>query len=180
MQKKNRAKNNGERPPTRSWKEDYGSAFPNSRKVFVEGRYDVRVPMREIELSGGESPLRVNDTSGALGIDPRRGLPRLRAGWIRDRGEVGPGEPRHTPGDSDTAVSMPEALRNRPLVSKGGPVTQMHYARRGEITPEMEFVAIREGMDPAFVRSELAAAPSSRPTSIIQSWSRWSSGGRSG
>ena len=58
---------------------DYGSAFPASRKVYVEGRHGVRVPMREIELSGGEPPLRVYDTSGPLGADVRQGLPPLRA-----------------------------------------------------------------------------------------------------
>ena len=53
---------------------DYGSAFPKSRKVFVEGRHGIRVPMREISLTGGEPPLRVNDTSGPLGVDPHSGL----------------------------------------------------------------------------------------------------------
>ena len=71
-------------PPT----SDYGDAFPNSRKVYIEGRHGVRVPMREIALSGGEPPLRVYDTSGPLGSDVREGLPALRTDWIRARGDV--------------------------------------------------------------------------------------------
>ncbi len=165
MQEK-RAQTNSKRPPVRSWKGDYGDAFPNSRKVFVDGRYGVRVPMREIELSGGEPPLRVDDTSGPLGIDPRRGLPKLRQGWVRGRGDVESRKSTRTSGDSAAAAPMPEALRNRPLVSAGGPVTQMHYARRGEITPEMEFVALREGMDSAFVRSEVARGRAIIPANI--------------
>jgi hypothetical protein len=60
---------------------DFTSAFPKSRKVYVEGR-GVRVPMREITLSGGEPPLRVYDTSGPQGFDVREGLPTLRRDWI--------------------------------------------------------------------------------------------------
>ena len=56
---------------------DYGDAFPASRRVYVEGRDGVRVPMREISLTGGEPPLRVYDTAGPLGGDVRAGLPRL-------------------------------------------------------------------------------------------------------
>ena len=60
---------------------DYGDAFPASRRVYVEGPAGVRVPMREISLSGGEPPLRVYDTAGPLGGDVREGLPKLRAEW---------------------------------------------------------------------------------------------------
>jgi phosphomethylpyrimidine synthase len=117
---------------------DYGTAFPHSFKVHVEGTRGIRVPMREIRLSGGEPPLRVPDTSGPRGHDPREGLPPLRAGWEGSR-----------------AGSAP-----------GGVVTQMHFARRGEITPEMEFVALREGMDPEFVRSEVARGRAIIPANI--------------
>src|SRR5919107_10611 len=61
---------------------DYGDAFPGSAKVYVEGPNGIRVPMREITLSGGEPPLRVYDTSGPQGHDVREGLPWLRSPWI--------------------------------------------------------------------------------------------------
>ncbi|HEX8359921.1 MAG TPA: hypothetical protein VF613_07435, partial [Longimicrobium sp.] len=78
--------NNGERGMGNGERAgDYGDNFPASRKVYVEGRHGVRVPMREISLSGGEPPLRVYDTSGPLGADVRRGLDPLRAEWIRAR-----------------------------------------------------------------------------------------------
>ena len=67
---------------------DYGDAFPNSRKVFSKARNGARVPMREIRLGGGEAPLRVYDTSGALGVDVREGLPRIREQWIEARSDV--------------------------------------------------------------------------------------------
>ena len=166
MQKQNGSVSNGERPPTQSTEGDYGVAFPNSRKVFVEGRHNVRVPMREIELAGGEPPLRVNDTSGPLGIDPHLGLPKLREEWITGRGDVEEGEITYRPVDPEAAVAIPPALQNRPLRSTGGPVTQMHYAKRGEITPEMEFVAIREDMDPEFVRAEVARGRAIIPSNV--------------
>ena len=127
---------------------DYGTAFPNSRKVHVDGSRGIRVPMREITLGGGESPLRVSDTSGPLGTDVRDGLPSVRSRWIEGRGVE--------------RVARPErsALRGR------GPVTQMFYAKRGEITEEMEFVAIREGMKPELVRSEVAKGRAIIPANI--------------
>jgi phosphomethylpyrimidine synthase len=161
---------------------DYGDAFPNSRKVYVEGRHGVRVPMREITLSGGEPPLRVYDTSGPRGHDVRHGLPALRREWILARGDVeevgrqtgtaaglatdgaAPAAPR--PG-RDARPEMPETLLRPVLRAKPGrAVTQMHYARRGEITPEMEFVALREGLDPEFVRSEVARGRAIIPANI--------------
>jgi phosphomethylpyrimidine synthase len=144
---------------------DYGEAFPNSRKVYTEGRGGVRVPMREITLSGGEPPLRVYDTSGPLDADVREGLPALRAEWIRARGDVTEAERTYRPLPGISAVEMPEALR-RPTLRGTGPVTQMYYARRGEVTPEMEFVAVREGMDPDFVRSEVARGRAIIPANI--------------
>ena len=165
MQKQNGARSNGERPHTHSSEGDYGAAFPNSRKVFAEGRHGVRVPMREIQLSGGEPPLRVNDTSGPLDIDPHVGLPRLREGWIIGREDVERGEITYRPVNPEAAV-IPEALQNRPLRSTGGPVTQMHYARRGEITPEIEFVAVRENMEAEFVRDEVARGRAIIPSNV--------------
>ncbi|MGH7752696.1 MAG: phosphomethylpyrimidine synthase ThiC, partial [Gemmatimonadales bacterium] len=141
----------------------YGGAFPNSRKVYLEGREGggIRVPMREISLSGGEPPLRVYDTSGPRGHDAREGLPPGRLAWILDR------DVARTDGTSAGRQDgiVPETLR-RPAYRGRGPVTQMHYARRGEITQEMEFVALREAMNPAFVRSEVARGRAIIPANI--------------
>ncbi|GMR14096.1 MAG: phosphomethylpyrimidine synthase ThiC [Gemmatimonadota bacterium] len=146
---------------------DYGSAFPASRRVYVDGsRPDLRVPVREITLSGGEPPLRVYDTSGPLGGDVHVGLSGLRTSWIAERGGVHKVETSYRPLDEANAVEIPEALRNTPLCSTGGPVTQLHYARKGEITPEIEFVALREGMEPEFVRSEIARGRAIIPSNI--------------
>ncbi len=148
-------------------KGDYGSNFPGSRRVYVDGsRADLRVPVREITLDGGEPPLRVYDTSGPLGGDVHVGLPCLRTPWIAERGGIHEVETSYRPVDEANAVEIPEALRNRPLRSTGGPVTQLHYARKGEITPEMEFVALREGMEPEFVRSEIARGRAIIPSNI--------------
>jgi phosphomethylpyrimidine synthase len=117
--------------------------------------------MREIHLSGGEPPLRVYDTSGPLDVDVRIGLPPLREDWIRER------DVRETERTRDSAagVEMPDGLRRRTLRG-GGAVTQMAYARAGEITPEMEFVALREGMAPELVRSEVARGRAIIPANI--------------
>ena len=97
---------------------DYGEAFPASRKVHVDGPHGVRVPMREIRLSGGEPPLRVYDTSGPLGADVRAGLPPLRAEWVRARGDVEPSG--RTVVTASPGVEMPAALLNAPLRAKAG------------------------------------------------------------
>lgn len=140
--------------------------FPNSRKVYVQGsRPDILVPMREISLTptvteqGGEenSPVLVYDTSGpytdpSVQIDVRRGLADVRSNWIKERADTELlsglssvyAQQRH----SDPALqAMRFAAHRKPRRAKPGKnVTQMHYARRGIITPEMEFVAIRENM----------------------------------
>ncbi len=138
--------------------------IPGSRKVFVEGsRQDVRVPMREIALArtptlfGGEDnpPVTVYDCSGPYtdpqaDIDLSAGLPALRARWIEERGDTDVlsalssefGRSRETNAKLD-AVRFPG--RTLPRRAKAGVnVSQMHYAKRGIVTPEMEFVAIRE------------------------------------
>ncbi|HEU4559028.1 MAG TPA: phosphomethylpyrimidine synthase ThiC [Longimicrobium sp.] len=143
---------------------DYGDAFPSSRKVYVEGRHGIRVPMREIGLSGGEPPLRVYDTSGPLGGDVRRGLPSVRGEWIAAR-EVSVGGRSYVPIAGKSTTELPETLR-RPTLRGNGPVTQMHYARKGEITPEMEYVALREGVDPELVRSEVARGRAIIPANV--------------
>jgi phosphomethylpyrimidine synthase len=100
-------------------------SFPRSKKVSIGG--EMAVPMREIELSGGEPPVRVYDTSGPGSSDLKAGLPKRRAAWVAEREARG-----------DTNFS------------------QMHYARKGIITEEMQFVALRENVEPEFVRSEVA------------------------
>ena len=155
--------------------QEYGSAFPNSRKVYIEGDRGVWVPMREISLSGGEPPLRVPDTSGPQDVDARDGLPPIRSAWIGERNirrsnspladadlTAGPALNRASSNGDPTAIPG----RGRAIYVGQGPVTQMHYARRGEITPEMEFVALREGMKPEFVRSEVARGRAIIPANI--------------
>ncbi|OCX60504.1 MULTISPECIES: phosphomethylpyrimidine synthase ThiC [Lysinibacillus] len=166
------------------------SSFEGSKKVYVEGsRPDILVPMREIALSpttgsfGNEenAPIRVYDTSGpytdpAYQVDITKGLPALRNAWIQERGDVEAYEGRSIkPEDNgfrhvdDPRIQenvFPELERKPLRAKKGKNVTQLHYARKGIITPEMEFVAIRENMDPEFVRSEIAAGRAIMPSNI--------------
>ncbi|MFJ7921772.1 phosphomethylpyrimidine synthase ThiC [Lysinibacillus fusiformis] len=166
------------------------SNFEGSKKVYVEGsRPDILVPMREIALSpttgsfGDEenAPIRVYDTSGpytdpAFHVDITKGLPALRSTWIQERGDVEEyGGRTIKPEDNgfrrvdDPRIHenvFPELVRKPLRAKKGGNVTQLHYARKGIITPEMEFVAIRENMDPDFVRSEIAAGRAIMPSNI--------------
>ena len=139
----------------------FAEAFPNSRKVYVDGGR-VRVPMREIALSDGESPLRVYDTSGPHETDARAGLAPLRRDWIAGRGDVAEVVPA---GRAHGSEQIPASL-HRPVVRGTGAVTQMHYARKGEVTPEMEFVALREGFDPDFVRAEVARGRAIIPANV--------------
>ncbi|VVE24095.1 thiamine biosynthesis protein ThiC [Pandoraea morbifera] len=141
--------------------------LPNSRKIYVQGsRPDIQVPMREISQAdtptsfGGEKnpPIYVYDTSGPYTdpnakIDIRSGLPALRAAWIEARGdtEALPGLTsaygRERADDAATADLRFPGLHRTPRRAKAGKnVTQMHYARQGIITPEMEYVAIRENL----------------------------------
>jgi len=128
--------------------------LPASRKVYVPGERfaDIRVAMREIDLTDpGEPPLRVYDCSGpytdpAASIDIQTGLPALRAAWIAGRGDVeaydGLTTGRKPAGDS----GLPRGVEGRrPLRAKPGAApTQLAYARAGIVTPEMEYIAIRE------------------------------------
>ncbi|HCW77908.1 MAG TPA: hypothetical protein DG084_02235, partial [Gemmatimonadetes bacterium] len=84
-------------PKTEDVGTDYPGAFPNSRKVSVEGSRGIQVPMREIQLTGGETPLRVYDTSGPIGAEVRQGLDALRDPWIYQRGDVVEVERTRTP-----------------------------------------------------------------------------------
>jgi phosphomethylpyrimidine synthase len=138
--------------------------LPNSRKIHVQGsRPDLRVPMREITQAdtaaalGAEKnlPIRVYDTSGpytdpAVRIDIRKGLAPLREAWIEERGDTERlGGPSSAYGrvrlDDPKLAQLRFGLAREPRrARRGANVTQMHYARRGIVTPEMEFVAIRE------------------------------------
>nr|MBP9903893.1 phosphomethylpyrimidine synthase ThiC [Verrucomicrobiota bacterium] len=168
--------------PKTSFEPHSSEQLPASKKVFVEGKIhpDVRVPMREIEVTPTKSytgavtpndPVRVYDCSGPWG-DPgftgtsEQGLPALRAKWIRERGdveeidgrEVKPQDNGYLSGKHAEYASKAEknrlvefpgltSQRRRPLRAKAGKVvTQLAYARAGIITPEMEFIAIRENM----------------------------------
>ena len=154
--------------------------LPRSRKVYVEGsRPDVRVPMREISQSdtpasfGAERnpPVFVYDTSGpytdpAARIDIRAGLPPLRARWIEERGDTelleGPSSRygRERLADPKLAELRFDLKRLPRRAKAGAKVTQMHYARRGVVTPEMEFVAIREnGRRREYLEGLRAAGP---------------------
>ena len=187
--------------------------FPSSHKVYIVGsRPDLRVPMRAIEQSptrgaDGVEPnptIHVYDTSGPYtdaeaAVDVRRGLPAIRASWIaeRDDSEIldAPSSEYRRRRMSDNALVEVRFASLRPprRALPGQRVTQMHYARRGEITPEMEFVAIRESqrlealrdagllaqhggesfgaaipreVTPEFVRSELARGRAILPANI--------------
>jgi phosphomethylpyrimidine synthase len=140
--------------------ETYAEAFPRSTQVHVAGARGIRVPMREIALSGDEPPLRVYDASGPQAFDVREGLPPLRRPWILAREVEDTG--RRTAGDP---LLVPEGLR-RPVVRGRGPITQLQFARRGEITEEMEFIALREGMPVELVRSEVARGRAIIPANI--------------
>ena len=151
---------------------DFATAYPNSRKVSVEqpfsgepyGSLTLKVPMREIRLSGGEPPLRVYDTSGPQGHDVQGGLPPLRRDWILARGDVDSVERSYRP-DASRQANMPPSLR-RPVLRGRTAVTQLRYARAGKVTPEMAFVAAREGREPEVVRTEVATGRAIIPANI--------------
>src|SRR3954464_1845529 len=140
--------------------------LPRSRKVYFEGsRPDIRVPMREVSQSdtpagfGAENnpPVYVYDTSGpytdpSARIDIRSGLAPLRAKWIEERGDTvvleGPTSRygRERLADPRLAELRFDLKRAPRRAKPGANVTQMHYARRGVVTPEMEYIAIRENL----------------------------------
>jgi len=148
-----------------------------SHKVYVTGsREDLRVPFREVEQSptsaeyGVEdnAPLRLYDTSGfhtdpSLPVDILEGLPALRRHWVLERGDVEEYEGK----TSGWTIPGFGGARTKPLRARGGAaVTQMAYARRGTITPEMEFCAVREGVAPEFVRDEVARGRAIIPANV--------------
>ena len=143
-------------------------------RIHVAGsRPDINVPFTEIGLTDGTA-FRRYDTGGP-GSEPTVGLPPLRQPWIVERGDVVEydGRRAHARDDGRAAVrgTGPElewqGHRRRPLrAAPGRTVTQMHYARKGVVTPEMEFVALREGLDPEFVRDEVARGRAIIPSNI--------------
>ncbi len=146
--------------------DDALASFPNSRKIYVDGKlFDIRVPMREItqsptqsELGKTENPkIYVYDTSGpytdpSAKVDIRKGLPELRKTWIEARNDTellnGPTSIYGKKRASDPELaSMRFDLARNPLRAKTGKnVSQMHYAKNGIVTSEMEFIAIRENL----------------------------------
>ncbi len=181
--------------------------LPSSQKIYKPGAQypDIRVPMREIALSGGEPSLTVYDTSGiysdpAATIDIDAGLPKIRDAWIRSRGDVEEYNARAVLPEDNGLKTIGQAVQQfphvnpRPLRAKDKKaVTQLAYARAGMITPEMEYIAIRENegrtvaetkpklpyqkgegfgakipelITPEFVRDEIAAGRAIIPANI--------------
>jgi phosphomethylpyrimidine synthase len=159
-----------------------GQPFPNSRKIYVEGsRPDIRVPMREISLAdtpasfGVEKnpPLTVYDTSGPytdpdVEIDLRRGLPPVRDRWIEERGDT---EKLDAFSSRYSRIRLNDkaldSLRFEHIAAPrrakpGANVTQLHYARQGTVTPEMEFIAIRENQRLEEAQAQGMFAPQGR------------------
>jgi len=148
-------KNGNEKP------ELFEACYPGSRKITLSGSDDIRVPFREISLSNNET-LAVYDTSGPRHTQVRSGLPALRKGWIAARGDVEQGARSVL---SQGLREIPETLA-RPTLKGTGCVTQLRYAKDGVITPEMKFVALREGVEPEFVRQEIASHRAILPANI--------------
>ena len=158
----------------------------NRRSIHVEGPHGIRVPVVEVLLADSpgpdgpvpNEPVRLYDTSGP-GSVPAEGLPPLRLDWIGGRGDVeategrpvnrrddGRAAVRRAADDGEAPVTVPGGGRPVLRAAAGRNVTQLHYARRGEVTPEMEFVAIREGMPVEVVREEIAAGRAILPANV--------------
>ena len=154
---------------------DITRPFPNSKKIYINGSTsDIRVPMREVsqmdtatkgEVNEPNPPIYIYDTSGpytdpAAEIDLLKGLAPLREKWIKDRNDTellkGPSSEfgRDRQQDKDTAHLRFEHIRNPRKAKQGMNVSQMHYARQGIITPEMEYIAIRENLQLEQMRSD--------------------------
>ena len=157
------------------------SNFPASQKVYEEGSHpSIRVPFRQVTLTpttgrfGQEenAPLAIYDTSGpysdpSASLDLRQGLPALRREWIMSRGDVEEYEGYGVPLRGKNVAQPFPGLTRKPLRAKPGKApTQIRYAREGIITPEMEFIGIREGIDPEYVRQEIARGRAIIPSNI--------------
>ena len=156
-------------------------SFPASDKVYKEGSQpSIQVPFRQVTLTpttgrfGQEEnpPLSIYDTSGPysdpnVSLDLRRGLPALRGEWIMARGDVEEYEGYGVPLRGKNVAQPFPGLTRKPLRGKDGQApTQMRYAREGVITPEMEYIGIREGIDPEYVREEIARGRAIIPSNI--------------
>ncbi len=161
------------------------SSLNNSKKIYYQGNIykDIRVPFKEVGLSPtitkdeskNNQPVRFYDTSGPytdseVEIDIKQGLPRIREKWVLAREDV---ERLDAP-SSEFVLKQKNIqgeetfkIKQTPLRARSNKiVTQMHYAKRGDITPEMEFIAIREGVSPVFVRDEVARGRAIIPSNI--------------
>ena len=182
-------------------KNDMKNSYPGSEKIYVSGKlYDIRVGMRKVNLTDTvkiidgkqivrhNDPVYVYDTSGVytdpkIEIDLEKGLPRLRESWITERNDVERlSEITSQYGRSRMADRSLDAIRFKNVqlpyrAQKGKEITQMYYAKKGIITPEMEYVAIRENLQnemlgikshitPEFVRDEVAAGRAIIPANI--------------
>ena len=157
------------------------SQFPASAKVYKEGSQpSILVPFRQVNLTptsgrfGQEEnePLSLYDTSGpytdaSTNLDLGQGLPALRREWIMARGDVEEYDGYGVPLRGKNVAQPFPGLTRKPLKGKEGKSpTQMRYAREGIVTPEMEFIGIREGIDPDYVRQEVALGRAIIPSNI--------------
>lgn len=139
------------------------------RKIYVEGKDGIKVPFKEISLTNNDTPVRIYDTTGPENNDVLKGLPELRKSWILERGDYieKKSSYRSNPKTSDPDLPMPNAQRK--ILEGKNNVTQLYYARKGIITKEMEFVALRENCKPEFVRDEIARGRAIIPCNINHS-----------
>ncbi|HEV2993974.1 MAG TPA: phosphomethylpyrimidine synthase ThiC [Acidimicrobiia bacterium] len=144
------------------------------RKVYVDGPGGLRVPFCEVPLDGGEPPVRLYDTSGP-GSDPQVGLPPTRRHWVLGREDVEEYAGRAVDPRDDGRGARRRGAPTEPFTGERRPplraragrrVTQLHYARRGDVTPEMAFVATREGVEPELVRDEVARGRAIIPANV--------------
>src|SRR5690606_10517507 len=164
--------------PPRSRPDPGGAMTGARRKIHRTGtRPDLRVPFTQVALGDSpdgspNAPVLLYDTSGP-GADPNQGLPALRAPWIEERGDTVEIEGRAAQA-RDGRRAAPHGRRSDTFTgrrhprrrARDGAVTQLVYARRGQVTPEMEFVAIREGVEPELVRAEVARGRAIIPANV--------------
>ena len=154
--------------------------YPNSKKIYKNGKLfsDIKVPFRQIELTptmlqdGGTQenpPFEVYDSSGVftdqnITTDSKLGIPKVRLDWIKNREgiEQTTERPRN---EKDDKLEFP-TKSPKFVAKKGQNVSQLHYAKKGIITEEMEYIAIRESLDPKFVCDEVARGRAVIPANI--------------
>jgi phosphomethylpyrimidine synthase len=146
------------------------------RKVSRRGPEGVEVPFQEVAIDDGAGAVYLYDTSGPSPDGPPTGLPALRARWVGERGDTSEVEGRARQPRDDGRAALRRQLLAEPVALPatrparralpGKTVTQMHYARRGLVTPEMHFAALRENLEPELVREELARGRAILPSNI--------------